>query len=141
MTVASGPSAVADDFEATLYDFVDSYDRAYEFAAADQRLSVAQICVLIRLDERRGMRSLATELGCDASNITQIVARLESRGLVSRQPDPADGRARLIARTREGDTVSTGFAASFTFAEEAASRLTSDERDQLTALLRKALGA
>lgn len=139
MTVSSGPTAV--DVEDALYTFVDSYDRAYEAAAANQQLSVAQICVLIRLDQRRGMSSLATELGCDASNITQIVARLESRGLVIRQPDPADGRARLIARTPEGDAVSTQFDSAFDFAREAKNRLSTEERDQLTALLRKALGS
>ncbi|WP_350349040.1 MarR family transcriptional regulator [Agromyces sp. G08B096] len=123
-----------------LYEFVDSYDRAYEAAAASQQLSVAQVCVLIRLDERRGMSGLAKELGCDASNITQIVARLEARGLVVREPDPADGRARLIARTPDGDAASAQFDAAFAFAREAQSRLTADEQDHLAVLLRKAMG-
>jgi DNA-binding MarR family transcriptional regulator len=33
---------------------------------------------------------------------TKLVARLESEGLVSRTPDPADGRSSLIAITAEG---------------------------------------
>ncbi|WP_139416137.1 MarR family winged helix-turn-helix transcriptional regulator [Agromyces laixinhei] len=140
MTVTSGPTAGASKVEHTLYDFVDSYDRAYEAAAASQQLSVAQACVLVRLDQRRGMSSLATELGCDASNITQIVARLESRGFVTRHADPADGRARLIDRTPDGDAVSAGFDSAFEFAREAMKRLSAEEQDHLTALLRKALG-
>ena len=123
MAVTSGPTTGAGEAESTLYDFVDSYDRAYEAAAASQQLSVPQACVLSRLGERRGMSSLATELGCDASNITQIVARLESRGLVTRQPDPADRRARLIARTPDGDSVNTEFESAFEFARAAVSRL------------------
>lgn len=140
MTGSTEAEPIAGEVEDTFYDFVDSYDRAYEAAAASQQLSVAQVCVLVRLDQSRGMSSLATELGCDASNITQIVARLESRGLVIRQPDPADGRARLLARTPDGDAVSAGFDSAFLFAREAKSRLSTDERTQLTALLRKALG-
>ena len=140
MTVSLGPIAVASDVEDAFYAFVDSYDRAYEAAAASQELTVAQICVLIRLDQCRGMSSLATELGCDASNITQIIARLETRGLVNRTPDPADKRARLIARTPEGDAVSAGFDSAFEFAREAKERLSAAEQSHLTVLLRKALG-
>lgn len=33
---------------------------------------------------------------------TRIIARLEQQGLVSRASDPADGRASLVAITREG---------------------------------------
>ena len=76
----------------------------------------------------------------DASNITQIVARLEALGLVTREPDPRDRRARLVARTPRGDEINRRFAAAFTFARTAVGRLSPDEQDQLTALLRKALG-
>jgi len=135
------PLTSADVLSNVLYDFVDAYDRAFEAAAANQRLSVAQACVLIRLDEKRGMSSLAVELGCDASNITQIVARLESRGLVTREPSPTDGRARLIVRTPDGDVTKTRFEAAFEFARDVTERLSADECEQLTSLLHKAMGA
>ena len=48
------------------------------------------------------MGSLAVELQCDASNITQIVNRLEARGFVAREADPTDRRARLLRLTRDG---------------------------------------
>src|SRR3990170_2226741 len=105
MAVPSGPVAPSTEAESALFDLVDSYDRAYETAATSQSLSGAQACVLGRLTEPRGMGSLAEELGCDASNITQIVARLETRGLVTREPDPADGRGRVITRTAAGDEL------------------------------------
>jgi DNA-binding MarR family transcriptional regulator len=85
------------------------------------------------------MGALAEELGCDASNITQIVARLEALGLVTREPNPRDRRARLVARTPQGDEINYRFATAFTFARTAVGRLSPDEQDQLTALLRKAL--
>lgn len=123
-----------------LFELVDDYDRSYAAAASQMSLSAAQACVLGRLHERRGMGALAEELGCDASNITQIVARLEALDLVAREPDPADRRARLVSRTQRGDELNRRFEEAFSFARTALGRLSSDERDQLTALLRKALG-
>lgn len=140
MALPNGPVTASSEAEAVLFDLVDAYDRAYEAAAAELSLSSAQACVLGRLDERRGMGALAEELGCDASNITQIVARLEALGLVIREPDPRDRRGRLVARTPEGDEVNHRFATAFAFARAAIGRLSSDEQDQLAALLRKALG-
>lgn len=106
MALPNGPVTPSSEAEAALFDLVDVYDRAYETAAAELSLSPAQACVLGRLDERRGMGALAEELGCDASNITQIVVRLEALGLVTREPNPRDRRARLVART-PGETRST----------------------------------
>jgi DNA-binding MarR family transcriptional regulator len=139
VALPNGPVTTSSEAEAVLFDLVDVYDRAYEAAAAELSLSPAQACVLGRLDERRGMGALAEELGCDASNITQIVARLEALGLVTREPNPRDRRARLVARTPRGDEITHRFATAFTFARTAVGRLSPDEQDQLTALLRKAL--
>lgn len=140
MAVPSGPVAPTTEAEAALFDLVDAYDRAYEAAALDRSLSGAQACVLGRLSEARGMGSLAEELGCDASNITQIVSRLEARGLVTREPDPADRRGRVISRTPAGDQLTAEFEQAFEFARRAIGRLSRREQDQLASLLRKALG-
>lgn len=87
------------------------------------------------------MRELAVELGCDASNITQIVTRLEARGVVERRPHPEDRRSRQLRRTPAGDTLNDHFEADFAFARAATARLDLDEQASLAALLRKALGA
>lgn len=139
MALASGPVSEATTTERAMYDFVDTYDRAYEAAAATQGMSVAQACVLGRVARPRGMGELAEELRCDASNITQIISRLEARDLVVRQPDPSDRRSRQIIRTPAGDALDHAFETSFEFARTAAANLTSDEQKQLTTLLRKAL--
>jgi len=140
MSVPSGPVAPSTEAECALFDLVDAYDRAYEAAASSQLLSGAQACVLGRLTAPRGMGALADELGCDASNITQIVARLERRGLVTREPDPADRRGRVITRTLAGDDLNERFEEAFDFGRDAVQRLSRSEQDQLTALLRRALG-
>lgn len=45
---------------------------------------------------------LAERLSCVKSNVTQLVDRLESDGLVSREPDPNDRRSRLAVITSSG---------------------------------------
>jgi DNA-binding MarR family transcriptional regulator len=140
MAVPSGPVTASTDAEWAMFDFVDAYDRAYETAATKHGLSVAQACVLGRLTDPCGMRELADELGCDASNITQIIARLESRDLVQRHTNPNDRRSRQIVRTLTGDALYADFEASFAFARAAIANLSTEEQDQLATLLRKALG-
>jgi DNA-binding MarR family transcriptional regulator len=139
MAVPSGPVTASTDAERAMFDFVDAYDRAYETAATRHGLSVAQACVLGRLADPRGMRELADELGCDASNVTQIVARLESRNLAQRHTNPNDRRSRQIVRTPAGDALYADFEASFAFARGAIANLSTAEQDQLAILLRKAL--
>lgn len=139
MTLPSGPVRQASEVESALFDLVDQYDRAYESAAASVSLTAAQACVLGRLDQPCGMKQLAADLGCDASNITQIAARLEILGLARRSPDPSDGRARALSRTREGTKVYRRFERAFGFARAAVDRLTPTEQARLSELIRKAL--
>jgi DNA-binding MarR family transcriptional regulator len=140
MAVPSGPVRASSDAERAMFDFVDAYDRAYETAATEHGLSVAQACVLGRLTDPRGMRELADELGCDASNVTQIIARLEGRDLVQRHVNPNDRRSRQIVRTATGDALYADFEESFAFARAATANLSTAEQDRLATLLRKALG-
>ncbi|MFF0775703.1 MarR family winged helix-turn-helix transcriptional regulator [Nonomuraea wenchangensis] len=139
MAVPTGPVTASTDAERAMFDFVDAYDRAYETAALEHGLSVAQACVLGRLTREIGMRELADELGCDASNITQIISRLEARDLVRRRPHPNDRRSRQIVRTDDGIALYAAFEKSFGFARSAVANLTAHEQDQLVTLLRKAL--
>jgi MarR family transcriptional regulator, organic hydroperoxide resistance regulator len=48
------------------------------------------------------MSALADALGCDASNITGLVDKLEARNLLQRQSDPADRRVKMIVVTEAG---------------------------------------
>jgi DNA-binding MarR family transcriptional regulator len=48
------------------------------------------------------MRDVATRLGCDPSTVSLAADKLESTGLIARQPHPADGRKRILALTDRG---------------------------------------
>lgn len=73
-------------------------------AAGD--ITLADYGVLITLVSAPDMRLRMSDLGLQRhlspSGITRVVAALEGRGLVSREPDPSDGRGSLAALTRAG---------------------------------------
>ncbi|WP_436519622.1 MarR family winged helix-turn-helix transcriptional regulator [Actinoplanes sp. HUAS TT8] len=50
----------------------------------------------------RTLREMAAELVCDPPYATVIAGDLEARGLVRREPNPADGRSRLVTLTAAG---------------------------------------
>jgi DNA-binding MarR family transcriptional regulator len=141
MAVPSVPASAATALEQAMFTFVDAYNQAWETAASEHGMSTAHACVLGRVETRRSMGELAEELRCDASNITQIVVRLEARDLVHREPNPEDRRSRHIVRTPDGDELYGEFEQSFEFPRAAAANLDDAEREQLTALLQKALRA
>jgi DNA-binding MarR family transcriptional regulator len=71
---------------------------------AEIRFSLAHGAVLGRLD-REGARStsdLATAERVRPQSMAQTVSELEAEGLISRRPDPADGRRMLIELTSNG---------------------------------------
>jgi len=75
-------------------------------SAADE-LSPAQCHVLHLIEPERPlpMGRLADTLGCDASNVTGLVDRLEARGLVQRRPSDADRRVKVIRLTPSGSRL------------------------------------
>ncbi|GGW33626.1 transcriptional regulator [Streptomyces lucensis JCM 4490] len=60
--------------------------------------------LLIRLDEQGGQRAteLAAYIGVGKATMSRQLRALEELGLITRQPDPADGRAWLVTLTDEG---------------------------------------
>ena len=71
-----------------------------------------------------------------APSTTRLVAELEAQGLVSRRPDPVDGRAILITVTPKGnDTVLRARTARGAMVEELFAQLSADEVAAITAAL------
>jgi DNA-binding MarR family transcriptional regulator len=70
-------------------------------------LSPVQCHVLHLIEPERPlpMRSLADTLGCDASNVTGLVDRLEARGLVQRRPSSEDRRVKELQLTPAGSRL------------------------------------
>ncbi|GAB3855203.1 MarR family transcriptional regulator [Micromonospora andamanensis] len=132
---------VADTLARQVWDLVFAYDAAYDRAAQVAGLSAAQACLLEHLSGgSRSMGELAVELLCDASNVTQLVTRLEARGLVARVPDPDDRRIKRVSVTPAGHDVQRAVRRAFEFPSERIGLLTDQEQRQLSGLLGKVLG-
>ncbi|MFF4367235.1 DNA-binding MarR family transcriptional regulator [Streptomyces sp. 3211.6] len=122
-------------------DVVARYHMEYEEAAARHQLTGAQAKVLTLLSlEPLPMRRIAQKLRCEPSNVTGIIDRLETRGLVERRPDPADRRVKLAAPTEEGAETAERLRESLDFAREPLAGLSAQERTALRDLLRRMLG-
>jgi DNA-binding MarR family transcriptional regulator len=57
---------------------------------------------LLEPGHARPMSELAELLVCDASNVTALADRLESKGLATRQPHPGDRRVKALELTEDG---------------------------------------
>ncbi len=111
------------------------------FMAAVQELKLApmQAHALRLLEEPRSMSDLADQLHCDASNVTGIIDRLESRGLAERVADPDDRRVKLLRLTPEGEQARARFLELLHDPPETVLRLPADDLRTLRAILRRAL--
>ena len=72
---------------------------------AEHRLPLAWYDVLVQLteaDEPLRMRELADRTLFSRTECTRVVARMEAAGLVTKEPDPADGRGVFASITPKG---------------------------------------
>jgi DNA-binding MarR family transcriptional regulator len=109
--------------------------------AAELELSPAQCHVLRLLDPERAipMRQVAEGLGCDASNVTGLVDRLEERGIVERRPAPADRRVKVVQLTPTGSRLRAQLLRRMTARGLPLSRLDAREHRALVKILERLL--
>ena len=87
------------------------------------------------------MSELATQLGCDASNVTSIVDRLESRGLVERRSADHDRRVKALVMTRAGLDMRERIHERMQQPPPALDNLSHADQEALCVLLTRALAA
>ncbi|GED87220.1 MarR family winged helix-turn-helix transcriptional regulator [Streptomyces sp. 6-11-2] len=132
------PDALTLEVVELIGDVVARFYEDYEEAAGEHALTGAQARLLSLLSlEPLPMRKLAQKLKCEPSNVTGIVDRLETRGLVERQPDPGDRRVKLAAATEDGRRVARELREGLRFAREPLAGLSEEERTALRDLLRR----
>ncbi|MCE4945700.1 MULTISPECIES: MarR family winged helix-turn-helix transcriptional regulator [Streptomyces] len=78
--------------------------------AVDPTLTGPQFAVLTAVDATPGrdQRSMASAVALDTSTMADVARRLESRGLIVRRTDTADGRRKLLYLTEEGERTLRG---------------------------------
>jgi len=93
-----------DDLSAPANDLLDLVALVIRDLAGKRDLSLTAVATLASLDRRGAQRitTLAVAEGVSQPSMTQLVQRLEQRGLVRRASDPADGRVALVQLTEVG---------------------------------------
>jgi DNA-binding MarR family transcriptional regulator len=108
-------------------------------------LSIPKLAALRRLAEAGGalpLGQLAERLACVKSNVTQLVDRLESDGLVARELDPGDRRSRLAVITDAGRRAyDEGRRLQTVVEEQLFGALSNDDEARLADILQKLQGA
>jgi DNA-binding MarR family transcriptional regulator len=132
---AKPPGPAPSDLQELLSTFVTAYVRELGTTAGRYGLTAAQTRALALLFEPVAMRTLADKLYCDASNVTGIIDRLESRGLVQRHADEHDRRIKKVTATDTGRELAVRVYAEVPRIQQALDSLTPAERATLATML------
>jgi DNA-binding MarR family transcriptional regulator len=124
----------------SVYELVHQWEELADERAADFGLTGQQAAVLLNLSrEQPSMRDLADRLGCDASNITGLVGRLERRDLVCRVSDPSDGRVKRVHLTPSGQQLAKRMRSRFFEGSPSVAGLSVADQRALLRLVRRAI--
>jgi DNA-binding MarR family transcriptional regulator len=109
--------------------------------AAQVGLSPIQCHVLLLIEPGRAMpmSRLAAALSCDASNVTGLVDRLESRDVLRRRASSEDRRVKVLDLTPAGARLRADLLRRVTERPHPLSRLSQKERRSLLRILEKLL--
>ena len=109
--------------------------------AAELALSPAQCHLLTLIEPERPMPmgELASALSCDASNVTGLVDRLESRGLLQRSPSAEDRRVKVLRLTSLGTKIRAALLERMTSSPPTLGKLSESDQRALARILRRLL--
>lgn len=103
-------------------------------------LTKPQYAVLRAIAENPGIEQVAlTEVAVSTkATLAEMLSRMEARGLVQRDQDPADKRRRFVRLTPQGEALINNSIPIGSGVDDAfLGRLSDSERTQFTALIRK----
>jgi MarR family transcriptional regulator, organic hydroperoxide resistance regulator len=131
----------ADDCWPVMIEFLLSQKSWWVNLCAEFDLTPMQGHAIRTLDPERplAMSTLAEGLACDASNVTGIVDKLESRGLIARQGAEGDRRIKMLVVTDKGRKLRDELWARAMDVPRAVSALSEETRRRLAETLRAVL--
>jgi DNA-binding MarR family transcriptional regulator len=135
------PQRPSDDFWPLLTEFALSLRGWWISLCAEFDLTPAQGQALRAIDPERpfAMSTLAENLLCDASNVTGIVDKLESRGLIARQGAGHDRRIKMLVVTDQGRELRDRLFARAAEPPAVVAALPAETRKRLAVVLRAVL--
>jgi DNA-binding MarR family transcriptional regulator len=103
---------------------------AYLRASRDLGLTAQQAELLCAALRPAAVGDLARALRCDRSNVSRLVDRASTRGLLKRRAGEADGRVTVVELTAEGERLARRFIAALEAQTEALRAAWPDARQQ-----------
>jgi DNA-binding MarR family transcriptional regulator len=128
-----------DEFWSSVIELCFSARGWWSAVCEELDLTPSQGMALRSLDRPLPMSTLAEALACDASNVTGIVDKLESRGLIDRRADDHDRRIKMLFVTDRGRALRDRLINRLLEPPAAVAALPLDVKTRLTATLRKVL--
>ena len=131
-----------DPFDAALQEWVAVFMRrsmqSFIRYARQSGLSMSQINALFHIHHAggRGVTDLGEHLGITNAAVSQLLERLVQQGLILRQEDPQDRRAKKLILTEKGlQTLQEGIHARQGWLHDLADSLSAPEKEQVAAAL------
>jgi DNA-binding MarR family transcriptional regulator len=124
-----------DPFDATLQEWVAVFMRRSMHSFIRY---ARQINALFHIHHAggRGVTDLGEHLGISNAAVSQLLERLVQQGLILRDEDPADRRAKKLTLTEKGAmTLQEGIHARQGWLHDLAETLSTEEKEQVTAAL------
>jgi DNA-binding MarR family transcriptional regulator len=119
-----------------------AFARLVDAPLAELGMAMSQLPVLMALGEHGALpqSELVKIARVEQSSMAQLLSRMERDGLITRVPDPADGRSKLIRLTDQAIAMRPkGRAVMEATSERGLAGLSKDERVQLGVLLARIL--
>lgn len=104
---------------------------------ADTSRGQGRVLAVLQLQDGLSTKNLAYMLGMRVSSLNEVLAKLEEKGLVAREPDQNDKRVQLVKLTDEGRAQKMG--AEGDSANDVFNVLNDDEKQTLGGLLDKVI--
>ncbi len=114
--------------------------RALNLSLAELDLSLAQHEILLSIWQNSGItqKKLAENLLVVKSNVSALIKKLETRGLVHRECDPSDTRNKCLSLTEAGrELVQKSFARQNRIIDAMASVMSDDDLDRTAEVMRR----
>jgi DNA-binding MarR family transcriptional regulator len=118
--------------------FMDQSIRRWHLFAKSTGLSLPQFSVLMQLHHKGacGLSEISERFEVTPAAASQLVDKLVQSGLIERAEDPNDRRAKVLTISDKGrKLIQKGIEERYRWVEELSSRLTAEERTQVSEAL------
>lgn len=118
--------------------FMNRSMRSWHLFAKSTGLSMPQFSVLMQLHHKGacGMSEISERFEITPAAASQLVDKLVQSGLVQREEDPSDRRAKLLNLTEKGqELIQQGHVERYRWVDELGGKLTAEERAQVSEAL------